>query len=37
MPEDECEGLKYRLQNYRFVIVFLYFPTYSEIKDPWKM
>ena len=37
MTEDECGGLKYRLQNYGFVIVLLYFPTYSEIKDPMKM
>jgi len=37
MTEDEGGRLKYGLQNYRFVILFLYFPTYSEIKDPSKM
>ena len=36
MTEDESGGLKYGLQNYRFVSV-LYFPTYSEIKDPSNM
>ena len=30
ITENECGGLQDRLQNYRFVILLLYFPTYSE-------
>ena len=37
MTEDESGGLKYGFQNYGFVSVFIYFPTYSEIKDLSKM